>query len=165
MSSEFRFVKWVRFFEQNCIVKWVIFFASFCQLWNFLLDSLKLKISLIMFTGNCGRISQICMLEMIFSKKEFQIWDFESFIFWSKFHFLGDCFRVFQPVFFLFCQQTMVADIFNQSPPTNIKKLDIVAAVVAVVGGCDVSGCCTSFIKCNIIYAHKLWKSNFKTSF
>ena len=27
--SELRFVKWVRFFERNCIVKWVIFFASF----------------------------------------------------------------------------------------------------------------------------------------
>ena len=33
MSSELRFVKWVRFFEWNCIVKWVNFFASFCGLW------------------------------------------------------------------------------------------------------------------------------------
>ena len=24
-----RFVKWVKFFEQNCIVKWVIFYGSF----------------------------------------------------------------------------------------------------------------------------------------
>ena len=43
MSSELRFVKWVRFFERNCIVKWVIFFASFCWLWDFLLENLKLK--------------------------------------------------------------------------------------------------------------------------
>ena len=43
MSSELRFAKWVRYFEQNCIVKCVIFFASFCQLWNFLLENLKLK--------------------------------------------------------------------------------------------------------------------------
>ena len=43
MSSELRFIKWVRFFERNCIVKWVIFFASFCWLWDFLLENLKLK--------------------------------------------------------------------------------------------------------------------------
>ena len=30
-------------FERNCIVKWVIFFASFCWLWDFLLENLKLK--------------------------------------------------------------------------------------------------------------------------
>ena len=35
--------KWVRFFEQNCMVKSVIFFASFCWLWNFPLENLKLK--------------------------------------------------------------------------------------------------------------------------
>ena len=29
------------------------------------------------------------MPEIMFSKKEFQIWDFESFIFWSKFLFWG----------------------------------------------------------------------------
>ena len=29
MISELRFVKWVRFFEWNCIVKQLIFFASF----------------------------------------------------------------------------------------------------------------------------------------
>ena len=43
MSSGLRFIKWVRFFEQNCIVKWVIFFSSFCWLWDFLLKNLKLK--------------------------------------------------------------------------------------------------------------------------
>ena len=39
--SELRFVKWVRFFERNCIVNWVIFFASFVgfeglcwKIWN-----------------------------------------------------------------------------------------------------------------------------------
>ena len=35
MLSELRFVKWVRFFERNCIVKWEIFFASFCWPWDF----------------------------------------------------------------------------------------------------------------------------------
>ena len=33
----------VRFFEWNCIVKWVTFFASFCWLWDFLLENLKFK--------------------------------------------------------------------------------------------------------------------------
>ena len=35
MLSELRFVKWVRFFERNCIVKWVIFFASFVDFETF----------------------------------------------------------------------------------------------------------------------------------
>ena len=35
-QCELRFVKWVRFFERNCIVKLVIFFGSFCWLWLFL---------------------------------------------------------------------------------------------------------------------------------
>ena len=43
ISSEPRFVKWVMFFERNCIVKWAIFFASFCWLWDFLLQNLKSK--------------------------------------------------------------------------------------------------------------------------
>ena len=41
MLSELRFVKWVRFFERNCIVKWVIFFTSFCYLWEVLPENLK----------------------------------------------------------------------------------------------------------------------------
>ena len=39
-------VKWVevrKIVEWNCIVKCVIFFASFCWLWDFLLENLKLK--------------------------------------------------------------------------------------------------------------------------
>ena len=43
MTSKLRFLKRVRFFERNCIVKWVIFFASFCLLWDFLLENLYLK--------------------------------------------------------------------------------------------------------------------------
>ena len=35
MLSNLRFVKWVRFLEQNCIVKWVTLSASFCWLWHF----------------------------------------------------------------------------------------------------------------------------------
>ena len=43
MPSEYRIVKWARFFERNFIVKCLIFFASFCWLWDFLLENLKLK--------------------------------------------------------------------------------------------------------------------------
>ena len=35
MLSEVRFLKWVRFFECNCIVKWVNFFATFIGLETF----------------------------------------------------------------------------------------------------------------------------------
>ena len=41
MSNELSFAKWVRFFEQDCIVKWVIFFATFYWLWDFLLGNLE----------------------------------------------------------------------------------------------------------------------------
>ena len=99
ISSELRFVKSVRFFERSYIVKWVIFFASFCWLWDFLLENQKL-------TKNSGNVhwnvwtnikSCIPETKIIFpkKKKEFQIWDFESFIFWFSFRFLGDCFRAF----------------------------------------------------------------------
>ena len=40
------------------------------------------------------------MPEIIFSKKDFQTRDFESFMFWSKFRYFGDCFKAFQPVCF-----------------------------------------------------------------
>ena len=114
MSSELRLIKWVRYIEQNCIVKWVIFFARFWWLWDFLLKNLKLKKSLMISTGTCGQIWKRCMLEIIFSKKEFQMWDFESFIFWSKFRCFGYCFRTFQSVFFFLIlrrRPTMVADM------------------------------------------------------
>ena len=64
------------------------------------------------------------MPEIVFSKKEFQIWDFESFIFWSKFYLLGpDALGRFSRCFFFIFRRrpTMVTEIFTQ-PPT-IKKL------------------------------------------
>ena len=61
MTSESKFVKWVRFFEWSYIAKWAaIFNASFCRLWDFLLENRKL-----------------------------QIWRFESFIFGPSFVFWG----------------------------------------------------------------------------
>ena len=97
MSSELRFLKWVRFFERNCIVKWVIFWASFCWLWGFLLVNQGNKKTLVMSIETCGQIWKCCMpqTKIIFQKKEFQLCDFESFTFWSKLSFLGDCFKAF----------------------------------------------------------------------
>ena len=77
-NVELRFVKWVMFLERNCIVKWVIYFASFFfWLWCFLLVNLK-------------------------SKDKIQIWSFESFTFWSKFHFFGSVLRRFSQCNFKF---------------------------------------------------------------
>ena len=45
-----------------------------------------------MSTRTCGLK---LMPEIIFPKKELQMRDFESFIFWFKFRFMGDCFRAF----------------------------------------------------------------------
>ena len=86
-------VKWVEVrkmsevFERNCIVKWVIFFASFCWLWDFLLENLILK-------------KLWCPLEHLNEYKSMpeiriQARDFVSFIFWFKCRYFGDCFRVF----------------------------------------------------------------------
>ena len=93
MSSELRFKKWVRFTEKNCIVKWMIFFASFCWLWLYARKS-EIKENPGNVTGTCEQ-RQSCTPKIIFLKKEFQIPDFESFIFWSKFLFLGNCFWIF----------------------------------------------------------------------
>ena len=75
--------------------KWVSFLTNFCWLWDFLLENLKLRKTLMMSSGTCGRVWKICVPKIIFSSKEFQMWDSESFIFLSKFPFLGDCFRMF----------------------------------------------------------------------
>ena len=59
LSIELRFVKWVRFFEQICIVNWVIFFASFCWLWDYWLENLtapKMKFPIKDFFSKCDQI-------------------------------------------------------------------------------------------------------------
>ena len=90
MSNELRFIKWVRFFERNSIVKWVIFFGSFCGLWDFLLNNLKLKKDLMISAGTYGWVCKSYMSEKIFSKKCFYIL--------VQFSFLGDWFfNVDQP--------------------------------------------------------------------
>ena len=81
-------MKWVRFFERNCIVKCVMFLANFCSLWDFLLENLNLKTTLMMSTGTPEKR---CMPKTIYFNKELQIWGIELLIFWNKFRcFLGD---------------------------------------------------------------------------
>ena len=119
--SRLRFIKWTRIFKWNCIVKWVIFFTSFCWLWDFLLENMKLK-------KNSGHVHWYTQNNI--SKKESQIWVFESFIFWSKVHFLGTSLGLFSQFFFfviffvIFCRRsTTVTEIFTQPPTRNMKKL------------------------------------------
>ena len=76
--------KFVRVFEKNCIVKWVGFFATFCWLWDTLLENLKFFLK----TANSRDVHwnvwtniKNCMSEIIFSKNGFQKWHFKSFIF------------------------------------------------------------------------------------
>ena len=99
-------------FKQNCIVKWVIFLTSSCWLWDFLLEHLKLK-------KNSDHVHWYARNDI--SKKESQIWVFESFIFWSKVHFLRTSLGFFSQFFFfvIFCRwSTMVANIFTQPSPS-----------------------------------------------
>ena len=95
VSSELRFLKRGRFFERNSIVNWVIVLASFCWIWGFLLEDQKNKKNSDNIHWNLWtNIKKLYSLNRNnnFKKKEFQIWGFESFTFWSKFSSLGDCF-------------------------------------------------------------------------
>ena len=58
------------------------------------------------------------MPKTIFSKKEFQMWDFESFIFLSRFSFFErTALRCFSQYFLIFkCRPAIVADICMQTP-------------------------------------------------
>ena len=101
-------VKWVevrKIVEWNCIVKCVIFFASFCWLWDFLLENLKLRKKvwwcqlerLVMSIGTSGQIKKRCMSEVILSKTKKKIWNMRFWIIYTlvQFSFLGVCFRAF----------------------------------------------------------------------
>ena len=99
MSNELRLVKWMRFFERNCIVKWVIFFASFCWLWDFLLENLKIKknsddVHWIVWTNTC-------MPVIIFSKKRILNMRFWIIYILVQVSFLGTALRHFSQCFFL----------------------------------------------------------------
>ena len=78
MSSELKFIKWMRFFERNCIVKCLIFFVSFCWFRDFLLENLKLKKSYDDFHQNVwSNIKALYARNNIFKKR------IPNMIFWS----------------------------------------------------------------------------------
>ena len=90
ISSELKFVKWLRFLQRNCIVKWVIFFASFCWLWDFLLENLKLKNKLWWYPlARVEKYKNFVCPKKYFQKKNSKHEIFESFIFWSDIRFFG----------------------------------------------------------------------------
>ena len=86
-----------------------------------------------------GKYKNVFMPEIIFSKKEFQIWDFESFIFWSKFFLF--CFGFFltalgrfSQCYLIFCRRpTVVTDIFT---PDRKKPPDHKKPSYGPAGGC-----------------------------
>ena len=57
--------------------------------------------------------------DIICSKKELQILDFDSFIIWSNFRFLGDCFRAFELNFYSATPNHKKA---SYNPETEIKQ-------------------------------------------
>ena len=81
------------------------------------------------------------MPEIIFSKKEFQMLDFELFIFLSKFNFLGTALGQFSQYFLkIFCRRPtmVVADIFTQPhplapPPSHHKKASYGPAQASII--------------------------------
>ena len=81
--------KFLRFFGRNCIVKWVIFFASFCWLWDFLLENLKLKRNSEDVRWNIwANIKKLYARNNIF-KKRIPNMTFWIIYIWSKFLFWG----------------------------------------------------------------------------
>ena len=114
----------------------MIFFASFLFtlrlyarkseikkiLWWCSLECVDEHIFIKEITCYLSRFLRLFMPEIIFFKKELQIWDFESFIFWSKFRFFGTAFGRFSKRFFKNCSSSAshVADAFTH--PSHDKK-------------------------------------------
>ena len=112
-----------KFFWAKLYCKMSDFIATFCWLWDLLLENLKLEKNSDHVHWNVQTNIKKLYARNNVSKKEFQIWDFESFIFFSKVDFWRTSLERFSQCFFsIFCHRpTIVADIFTQ-PPT-IKKL------------------------------------------
>ena len=119
MSSKLSFVKWVRFFEQNCIVKWVIFFTSFCWLWDFLLENLERNNFDNVHWKVWTNIKKLFSRNNVFKKgiTNMQFWIIYILV---QISFFGGlvlgCFS--HHLFLVFYRRpTMVVDIFTQPPP------------------------------------------------
>ena len=127
--NELRFIKWVRFFERNYIVKWVIFFGSFCWLWHFLLNNLKLKRNSDDVHWNVFKnIKKLYARKNIFKKiilnmRFWIIYILVQILFFGG--LLGTVLGCFSQCFFFSIfrhQPATAADIFTQAPPF-VKKL------------------------------------------
>ena len=104
--NESRFIKWVSFFERNCIMKWVIFFGSF-WFWDFLLDNLKLKKNSDDVRWNVWtNIKKLYARKNIFKKMIWNMWFWSIYILVQILFFRGDCWGTalgrFNQVFFCF---------------------------------------------------------------
>ena len=100
MSNELRFAKWLRFFEWNSILRYVIFSASFCWLWDFLLENLKLKKKFNDVHWNVWtNIKTLYPRNNIF-KKRIPNMRFWIIYIWSKYHFFGTALSRFSQCFF-----------------------------------------------------------------
>ena len=113
-------------FWAKLVLKLVVFFASFCWLWDFLLENLKLKRNSDDVRGNVStNIKKLYAQNNIFKKR------IPNMTFWIiyilvQISFLGTALgRLSQCFFFLIFRRwpTMVTDIFTQPPPPTIKKL------------------------------------------
>ena len=119
----------MRFFERSYIVKWVIFFASFCWLWDFLLENQKL-------TKNSGNVHwnvwtniKSCILEtkIIFPKKKKRIpnmrfWNIHILVQISFFRGLLHCILV---KFFFVRQLWWLTFLFSDGIFTVTSQLEI----------------------------------------
>ena len=110
------------FFERNCIVKLVNFFASFCWLWDFLLENLKLKRNSDDVRGNvCTNIKKLYAQNNILKKRILNMTFWIIYIL-VQISILGTALGYFSQFFFNFCRRpTIVADIFSQ-PISPIKS-------------------------------------------
>ena len=110
MLIQLMFLKWVVFFEQNCIVKWVILVASFCWLWDSKFELIYKFIYISINFRSSGRVSKPT------PNKRFWIIYFQILFFGTVLEpFNQGNFKIFH------CQPTMVTNIFTHTP--TMKKV------------------------------------------
>ena len=122
-----RFIKWVRFFERNCIVKWVIFLGSFCWLWDFLLKNLKLKKKTLWCPlERKDKYKKVVCPKKYFQKNNFKYEILSILYFGPNFVFWGNALGVLVCFFFNFSTSASHDSWYfysAPSPPPTIKKL------------------------------------------
>ena len=105
-------------------VFWVKLYCKIRDLYRYFLLALRLPARKSEIKKKLWGCPWECLDEykkVVLPKKEFHIWHFESFIFWSKFLFWGLLQGVFASFFFYFCRRpTMVSPL--PPPPTPQKS-------------------------------------------